>query len=501
MSSRNNQWLEGKRLRNPDLSGYEPAPINLAVRLSYYPWLVVGATCIGAFIGQLDASIVQLALPALEREFDGHLSSVSWVAIAYLLAFASLLPIFARLSEMFGQKLLYLAGYVIFTLASALCGLAPNLRLLILFRLVQGAGGALLGANSITILIKTVGPQRRGRALGIFAAAQAVGISAGPVVGGVLLSTLGWRWVFWVAVPFGLAGVIVGWLLIPRSTDLTREKRFDWWGAALLIPAITSMVLVLSEFHAWGPRSIALLSAAIAAIFLLPLFVWRELRAQVPLIDLHLFRSRWFTGGVIAVNLCYALLYSMFFLMSFAFIRSFHQTPIEAGVRLAIIPVTLGLTAPLSGALYERVGMKIVTTAGMALCTTGVILLWLSLGGGVEHNLAIMGALALLGVGVGLFITPNNSAVVAAAPSDRRAQAGGLLSLIRVLGCTLGIATASTTLSWRLHSLAGSSGRTIGVPSRAVLAAVHDVLWILAALAIIAAGAALLRDRPENNAS
>ena len=158
---------------------------------------MVGVTCIGGFIGQLDASIVQLALPRLEREFGANLDAVSWVAIAYLLAFASALPIFARLSETKGRKLLYLAGYALFTLASALCGMVSDLRLLIAFRAIHGVGGALLGANSITILVKAAGPSRLGRAMGLYAAAQAVGISIGPVIGGLILTTLGWRWISW----------------------------------------------------------------------------------------------------------------------------------------------------------------------------------------------------------------------------------------------------------------------------------------------------------------
>jgi MFS family permease len=253
-------------LRDRLLSGYEPAPPQFVSRMDYYPWLVVGTTCIGAFIGQLDASIVQLALPAFEREFHASLTAVSWVAIAYLLAYASLLPAFARLSEMFGRKLLYMAGYALFTAASLMCGLTGDLKLLILFRLIQGAGGALLGANSITILVKAAGPARRGRAMGLFAAAQAVGVSAGPVVGGLLLGTLGWRWVFLVSVPFGLAGVILGWFVLPQTTDLAPENRFDWKGALLLAPAVVSIVVILSEFHAWGLKSLPLIGTILAAV-------------------------------------------------------------------------------------------------------------------------------------------------------------------------------------------------------------------------------------------
>ena len=192
--------------------GYEPAPAGFITRRPYYPWVVVGTTCIAAFIGQLDASIVQLILPTLEHEFLARLSEVSWVAIAYLLAYAAFLPVFARIAGIAGRKLMYLIGFALFRLASALCGLASDLAQLIAFRALLGIAGAMLGANSIVILVRAAGPSRQGRAMGIFAAAQAVGVTIGPVVGGVLLAALGWRWVFWVSVPLALAGAVsAGW--------------------------------------------------------------------------------------------------------------------------------------------------------------------------------------------------------------------------------------------------------------------------------------------------
>ena len=307
------------------MSRYEPAPLQVAVRQSWYPWLVVGVTCIGGFMGQLDASIVQLALPTFERKFDANLDTVSWVAIAYLLAYASLLPVFARLSETKGRKLFYLAGYGIFALASGLCGVASGLGLLIGFRAIQGIGGAMLGANSITILVRAAGPERRGRAIGLFAAAQAVGISAGPVIGGLLLQKLGWQWIFFVSIPFGAAAFVLGWLALPQTTQPTSGKRFDWWGALLLTPGLTSLVLILNEAQAWGLKSAAMLGAVLVAAVFIPLFIWREWRQPEPLVDLQLFRSSAFSGGLVAVSMSYALLYSMFFLMSFLFIHGFHE--------------------------------------------------------------------------------------------------------------------------------------------------------------------------------
>jgi EmrB/QacA subfamily drug resistance transporter len=476
------------------VSRYEPAPLQSVTRRSWYPWLVVGVTCIGGFIGQLDASIVQLALPSLEREFGANLDAVSWIAIAYLLAFASALPIFARLSETKGRKLFYLAGYGVFLTASALCGIVSDLRLLIGCRALQGVGGAMLGANSITILVKAAGPSRLGRAMGLFAAAQAIGISAGPVIGGLILATLGWRWIFLVSVPCGLVGVIVGWLSLPQTPQATASKRFDWQGALLLTPALTSVVLMLNEVQAWGVESAAMLCALLVAAIFLPLFVWRESQQADPLIDLHLFRSSAFSGGLAAVSLSYALLYSMFFLMSFLFIHGLKESPISAGLHLALIPIALGVVAPISGTIYARVGARTMTTCAMLLCICALLLLWRSLVGHAVYHFGVMGALALFGVGLGMFIAPNNSATVAAAPANRTGVAGGMLNLSRALGCAIGIALASVTLSWRLYVFTRNGHRTTDVPTHIMLAATTDVLWVLGGFAVAAGSCALLRD-------
>ena len=311
---------------------FEPAPAGFIARASCYPWLVVGTTCIGAFIGQLDASIVQLALPTLEHEFAARLSAVSWVAIGYQLAFAAILPVFARLAEIAGRKLMYLIGFALFALMSVLCGLASDLTQLIASRVLLGIAGAMLGANSIVILVKAAGPGRRGRAMGIFAAAQAIGVSMGPVTGGLLLAALGWRWVFWVSVPFALAGAVSGWLVVPKTTDLSTDRRFDWRGALVLMPALTSLLLLISESYTWGLTSPAILGCAIIAVALLYAFIRQERRTPAPLIDLDLFRIAAFASGILAIVLSYAMLYGMFFLMSFALVRGYHDSPLAAGL-------------------------------------------------------------------------------------------------------------------------------------------------------------------------
>jgi EmrB/QacA subfamily drug resistance transporter len=486
----------GFRLRDMIRHGAEPPPVGFVIGKPWYPWLIVGVTCIGAFIGQLDASIVQLALPALGRVFAARLSSVSWVSLAYLLAFASSLPISSRLCEMFGRKLLYLIGFLLFAMASALCGAAGSLGWLIAFRVAQGIGGGMLGANSVSILVKAVDPAQRARAMGIFAAAQAVGVSAGPVVGGLLLGALGWRWVFWVAVPFGAAAAVLGWLVLPQTVGLARGKTFDWRGALLLAPALTLLVMALNQVTSWGPTSPALLGAVAVGLVLLALLVRQERGLDSPLVNLWLLREKAYAGGIVAVVMGYAMLYGMFFMMSFALVRGYHDSPQAAGLRLAIIPVAIGIVAPFSGALANRVGARLLAVAGMAVCLAALLLMALVADDPGAGRLLGMAAMALFGTGLGLFIAPNNTATVDAVPAAYSGEAGGMLNLMRVIGTSLGVAGASAVLAWRLQAMTGSSDDRAVFTGQPIMDAVESSLVMLAAFALIAAVASLVRSAP-----
>ena len=379
-------------------------------RLTAYPWFVVATVCVGAFMGQLDASIVQLAMPALEDAFDAPLDAVSWVAVAYVLGFAAALPAFARLAEIAGRKTLYLSGFALFGLFSALCGLAPSLPLLIAFRVLQGISGALAGANSVVILVAAAGPARRGKSLGIMAAAQAVGLSLGPTLGGMLLATSGWRSIFWVNVPIAVLGAALAWLIVPRTTPLAEDRRFDVFGAALLIPALVAVLLIIAEGRTWG-LSRPLVACAAAAPVLLGLFILRESRAPAPLIDLRLFQSAAFSAGCVGVVVSYAMLYGMFFAMSFALIRGYHDAAFAVGLRLTVIPAALGLVAPFGGAWADK-RPRLVMAGGMAVCLASALALTALLTGTPESLIRVMAALAAFGAGLGLYIAPNNSATI-----------------------------------------------------------------------------------------
>lgn len=474
---------------------YEPAPLAFVARRPSYPWFVVSTVCVGAFMGQVDATISQLLLPVLEVDFQAPVWLVSWVAVAYLLVVAVLLPIFGRLADILGRKLLYTGGFVIFITGSALCGLAPTIELLIAARIFQAVGAALLASNSVAIIVSVAGDENRGKALGLQGAAQAVGLCAGPVLGGILIYSLGWRWVFWINVPFGLVGALLGWFILPPTPPQKDRPEFDWGGAALLVPSLTALVLALNQGGAWGLESPALIGCVLLAALFLIGFIARETHSRSPLLDLRLFRHRAFAAGNLAGLLSYAILFGVFFLLPFVFERSYGYSSLGAGLCLAVIPVVLGSIAPFSGGLSDRLGARWLTVGGMLATTAGLGLLLLTLDGSRDGLWLVLLALGIFGLGQGLFTAPNNSAIMASAPPAETGQAGGVLNLSRSLGTTVGIALASTVLSWQLAMRTGRSGDTLHAPRHDLLAAAHVVILVLGGCGLLAALASMTGTR------
>jgi EmrB/QacA subfamily drug resistance transporter len=474
--------------------GAEPPPVSFLAHLPSYPWLIVGACCIAGLMGQIDASIVQLALPTLGRVFDSTLEGVSWVALSYLLGVASFMPIFGQLCRIFGRKLFYIVGFVVFTVASALCGYAPDLLTLVGLRFLQGVGGAMIGANSMALIVEATDKSRRGRALGLYAGAQAVGISAGPVAGGLLLGTLGWPWVFWVNVPIGVISIVAGWLVLPVTRRQDEDQTFDWRGALLLAPGLAFAIFALNQVSALGIASPLLLGCVGAAIALLFLFVRQEGKTRSALVDIALLKGPAFLGGALACALSYAMLYGMFFLASFALVRGYENTPVIAGLKLAIIPVSISIVAPVAGGLADWMGSRLLSVAGMAVCFAALIAL--AAAASESSPDLWVGFLGLVGFGIGLgvFIAPNNQATINTVPANLAGVAGATLNLTRILGTVMGVASASAMLSWRIQVARGSTERRLAAFSpHHFVDAVAAGLLMLAVFALIAGAVSLIR--------
>lgn len=461
----------------------EPARPAVIRDLPRAYWLAVATVCVGAFMNQLDASIVTVALPSLQHQFHASIGAVTWVALSYLLVLVGLVTAMGRLADMVGRKLLYLYGFLIFVVFSALCGLAPTLASLCGFRVLQGVGAAMVQANSVAIIVLAVPAAKLGRAIGIQGAAQALGLALGPTLGGLLIAVAGWRFIFFVNVPVGLLAVALGWFLIPRSRDLAPREPFDWTGLALFFPAVVAFIAALSFGNGLGWSSPLIVILLGGSVLLGLGFVWRERRTSSPMVDLSLFRRMSFSAGITSGLLSYMVLFGVLFLIPFYLERVLHFGPATAGIALAAMPVALGLTAPFAGHFAQRLGARPLTVAGMLLAA-------LAMGGLVLFHASVWEIVLVLlvtGVALGLFTPPNNAAVMGSAPRDRAGMASGILNMTRGLGTAMGLAMTGLVFA----TVAGS----VDVPSHLVEQGFEACAVFLGAVALAAAGLSGLRGR------
>ena len=399
-------------------------PESIRNRQNAY-WLAVGAVCVGAFMGQLDASIVTVALPTLQRTFDASVGAVTWVGLSYLLVLVATVTAVGRFADMWGRKLLYVYGFAVFVIGSALCGLAPSLGALIGFRVLQAVGAAMLQANSVAIIVVAVPRASLGRAIGIQGAAQAIGLALGPSVGGLLLTAGGWRLIFMVNVPFGVLGVIAGLLLIPRSLHLNERVPFDRKGLSLFFPAVVAILSAVSFGNTAGWTSPMILAVIVVGVVLAIAFLRRERHASDPMLDLTLFRRSRFRCGITSGLLSYLVMFGVLFLVPFYFERGLGIGAGQAGLELMMMPLALGVVAPFAGRLADRLGARPLTVGGMSLVVIGLF----ALGALRPPTLGFLALLALVGIGLGCFTPPNNATIMGSVPEQQSGVASGVLNM------------------------------------------------------------------------
>jgi EmrB/QacA subfamily drug resistance transporter len=399
--------------------------------------IAVGA---GTFMSALDISVVNTVLPVVTRTFNTEVATVEWVVIVYLLLVSGMLPSFGRLGDLRGHKSVYIAGFFLFILSSVLCGLAPSVLALIGARCLQALGAAMLSANSPAILTKSFPDAQRGQALGMQATMTYLGLTVGPSLGGWLTDQFSWRAVFLINVPVGLTALLLSMRFIQHDRPGIVRERFDWIGALLFMTGLVTLLLGLNQGHNWGWTSPAILGLLGGSLFLLGLFVWYEGRVQSPMLDLSLFKSRLFSASISAAVLNYICVYSILFLMPFYLIQARQFSPSYAGLLLSVQPLIMAIVAPISGTLSDRIGVRLPSTLGMGILAMGLFLL--SRLGPVSSPGAIAAAMLISGLGIGIFISPNNSALLGSAPRNRQGIAAGLLATARNVGMVLGVGLA-----------------------------------------------------------
>ncbi len=419
---------------------------NNKMQASKSKWWVLLSVGIGTFMSALDGSVVNTILPVIRGYFNSEVAAVEWAVVIYLLVVSSLLLTFGRLGDLRGHKGIYVTGFLIFVASSATCGLAQSVEMLVISRGVQALGAAMLFANSPAILTKNFPPQQRGQALGMQAMMTYLGLTVGPSLGGWLTQVFGWRAVFYINVPIGLLAFSLSLAFIEaEKPERGQNERFDWSGAVFFSAGLIALLLGLNQGHEWGWFSPAILGCAAAAVILLAIFVRIENRSASPMLDFSLFRSRLFSASTVSAILNYIALYCVVFLMPFYLIQGRSWSPGQAGLILTAQPIVMAVTAPLSGYLSDRIGSRLLSTLGMAIMAAGLFLLS-RLGPG-SPDAQILISLAVTGLGTGMFISPNTSALLGSAPRQRQGIASGILATARNVGMVLGVGVAGAIFS------------------------------------------------------
>ncbi|MSP13774.1 MAG: DHA2 family efflux MFS transporter permease subunit [Chloroflexi bacterium] len=412
------------------------------------------------------------------------------VVLAYLLGLATLMLSIGRLADIRGKKQIYATGFVIFTIGSVLCGLSPNIYWLIFFRIVQSVGAAMVLALGTAIVTEAFPLTERGKALGFAGSVISIGIVLGPTLGGLLIDALSWHWIFFVNLPVGILGT---WMVLRFVPDIKPAggQRFDFAGAITLFFSLVAFLFTLTLGQEWGFTDLRILLLFLAGIVLLVVFLGIERRTAQPMIDLELFRNSLFSINLFTGFLAFIAIAGTVLLLPFYLENVLGYGPRTVGILLAIVPIGLGVLAPISGLLSDRFGTRPISIMGLLVLLLGYYLM-----STLTTTTSAVGYLLLnlpLGLGMGIFQSPNNSAVMGAAPRERLGVASGMLALTRTLGQTTGVAVMGAIWAARVVAYAGGNvpGGATAAPAASQVAGLHDTFLGITGLIAIASVAAI----------
>lgn len=451
-------------------------------------WLTLAAVSLGLFMIMLDNTVVNVALPAIQRDLEATLSQLQWIVTGYALAFAAFMLIGGKVADAYGRRRIFVLGIVVFTVASLVCGLAPSSSALIAARVVQGVGAALMSPATLSIIAATFPPAERGAAVGIWAGVSALALAIGPLVGGLLTEHLSWHWIFFVNVPVGVVGVLASYTLVDESRDETHE-RLDLPGLATSGLGLFALTYALIEANAYGWLSTRILGSFALAAVALSAFVVLERLQRAPMLPLDLFRNRTYTGANTVTLLAALAMFGVFFFMSLYMQGILGYSAVETGA--AFLPMTLViiLVAPLAGRVADRIGSRALMTGGMLL--VALHLAYLSrLGADATYGDLLPGFL-VGGFGMALTMTPSTAAATRAVPVEKAGVGAAVLNAFRQVGGSLGIAVMGAIMA-----RAVGDGRT----PDAFMRGFENALQTAAAIALVGAVVAFLLVRPHEGA-
>jgi EmrB/QacA subfamily drug resistance transporter len=401
-------------------------------------WWTLGAMSFALFMVMLDNTAVNVALPSIQKDFGASLSALEWTVNAYTLTFAVLLVTGGRLGDIFGRRKMFLFGVIVFSLASATIGFAPSEGWLVASRAIQGIGAAFMMPGTLSIISNAFPPEERGKAIGTWAGVSAIALAAGPLLGGWLTEDVSWRAIFFLNLPVAVGAVVVTLFAAHESRDETVGHSVDIPGIAGITVGLTALVFALVEGNAWGWGSPEILGLLVLSAAAFVAFVAIEKRAAAPVVDFDALRSKQFLGAnVVAFMVSFGML-AMFFFLALYMQNILGYSPLQAGVRFLPSTVVIIFAGPIAGRLADRVGPRPLMVAGMLI--VAVSLLWQSRIG-VDTSYAYLApAFVLMGLGMGLVMSPMSMAAMNAVDRTKAGVASGTLSMFRMVGGTFGVA-------------------------------------------------------------
>lgn len=418
-------------------------------------WMILIVLNLFTFMATLDGSIVNIALPVLSKSLGLPIAQIEWVTTGYLMAICAAILFFGKLGDIAGKIRIFKIGTIIFIIGSLLCGFSHSLPLLIVSRVIQAIGASMTMANSQGIVTDIFPGNERGKALGLIGTFVSLGSIAGPSLGGVIVSSLGWEYIFWVNVPIGLIAILLGWKVLPK--DLIRVKdNIDLPGSTLFAVFIILLFAGLLLGQQMGYSNPWIISALVLAMAALASFLWVETRRPQPLLDLSLFRNPLFTIGVLCGFLVFSANFCFNIIAPFYAQSMLHLSPFQAGFLLMLMPICMVIVAPLSGAWSDKIGSELLTFAGLVV----MVIAQLGLARLHEGSSVLLVGLwiAMLGIGSGLFQSPNNSLIMSKVPRTQLGSAGSVNSLVRNVGMVVGITLATTIL---FHVMSREAGHRV----------------------------------------
>ena len=456
---------------------------NLADTLTpRHRWLIFAALGTGVFLDSMEISIVAVILPTLVTELQVGFALVQWVVLSFTLTKTAIVLSVGRLGDMIGKRPVFLGGTVAFMVGSVLAGLAPNIELLLLFRVIQAVGGAFATALSMGILTEIFPASERGKALGVFSASVSLGGIAGPFLGGLLLDFLSWRWIFFIGIPISCVSFYLAWRYMPVSAP-TGRQRFDWTGSVSLAASLLTLMLFLTFGQRAGYRSPAMMGLFVLSLLAFALFMRTERRVKDPLLNLAIFRNIQFSLNLSMRLISFIVLGGVYLLLPFYLTNVLQMEPVLVGLLLTTSWISFGVASPVAGILSDRFGYRRIAGAGLILMAFGCYA-----DSTLSVDTSILGyvlRVSTLGLGMGMFQSPNNSAVMGSVPRERLGVASGINVIARTLGRTSGIAALGALWASRVTAHAGPDyiGGVTEAAAAIQIAGLRDVT--LAALAIV----------------